>query len=136
MLSVNMTSDRDIGVGELIISRSMSMPGSDEWKRTNEALQQLTKIKAKRVPQDKHNLRKLAMYVDPASDHWNRPSRRISRADARKFIEEARNDYAVQCLNRYNDFVVLAGMDPELCEALEQWSGRPTLPLPEGPMPF
>jgi hypothetical protein len=125
-----MTGDRDMGVGKLIMSRIMSVPGSDEWKRTDEALQQLDKVKTKRVPQDRHNLRKLAMYVDPIDDRWNIPSTRISRADARTFIQEARNDYAVQCLDRYNAFEVLKDEDPELCTALKQWSDRPTLPLP------
>jgi AbiV family abortive infection protein len=130
MLSIQMIGDREMGVGKLIMSRMMSVPGSAEWKRTDEALQQLHKIKAKRVPQDRHNLRKLAMYVDPIDNRWNIPSTRISRADARDFIQEARNDYAVQCLNRYNDFEVLRDIDQELCTALEQWTDRPTLLLP------
>jgi AbiV family abortive infection protein len=134
MLSINMTGDRDSGVGKLIMSRIMSVPGSDEWKKTDEALQKLGKIKEKRVPLDRHNLRKLAMYVDPVADRWNRPSTGISRADARDFIQEARNDYAVQYLNGYKNFQ--EDKESELFKALEQWSDRPTLPPPAGPLPF
>jgi AbiV family abortive infection protein len=133
MASINLTGDRDTGLGKLIMSRIMSVPGSDECKQTDAALKQLISIKAKRVPQDRHNLRKLAMYVDPLADRWNRPSREISRAAAKQFIEEARNDYAVQYLNGYNNFQ--EDLDCELFKALEQWSARPTLPPPAGPLP-
>ena len=93
-------------------------------------------IKA-RCEDHRHEQRESALYVDPISpDRWNRPSAAISREFARQFIEDARNDYAIQCLNRYNDFAVLRDVDAELCKALEGWSDRPTLPLPEGPLPF
>src|SRR6516164_5172765 len=91
MLSFNMTGDRDTGVGKLILSILMAVPGTDESKRADDALKELNKLKGKRVAQDRHNLRMLAMYIDPEGDDWNRPARRISPADARGFLEEARN---------------------------------------------
>jgi AbiV family abortive infection protein len=134
MLSFTMTGDRDTGVGKLIMSRIMAVPGTDEWKRTDAALKKLNKLKAKRVAQDRHKLRMLAMYIDPEGDDWNRPVRRISRGDAHEFIEEARNDYAGQRLNGYNNFQ--EDRESGLFKALEEWSDRPTLPLPPGPLPF
>jgi AbiV family abortive infection protein len=134
MLSFTMTGDRDSGVGKLIMSRLTAVPGSDEWKRTDDALKKLNTLKTKRVPQVRHKLRMLAMYIDPEGDDWNRPVKRISQADAREFIEDARNDYAVQRLNGYNNFQ--EDEESELFKALEQWSDRPILPLPPGPLPF
>jgi hypothetical protein len=69
-------------------------------------------------------------------DRWNRPSIEITKGCAREFLEDARNDYSIQSSNRYNAFEILKDFDPELCQALEQWPDRPTLPLPEGPLPF
>ena len=133
MLSFTMTADRDTGVGKLILSILMAVPGTDESKRADDALKELNKLKGQRVAQDRHNLRMLAMYIDPEGDDWNRPARRISPADARGFLEEARNDYALQRLNGYNNFQ--KDEECELFKALEQWSDRPTLPLPPGPLP-
>jgi AbiV family abortive infection protein len=137
MLSLTMRADQDTRAGQLIMSRIMSSPGSEEWAKTDAAIAQIDRSKKKRVPHDRHEQRESALYVDPISpDRWNRPSAAISREFARQFIEDARNDYAIQCLNRYNDFAVLRDVDAELCKALEGWSDRPTLPLPEGPLPF
>jgi AbiV family abortive infection protein len=134
MSSINLMGAHDTGVGKIILSRIMSLPGSDEAVKTDAALQELIKSKLKRVPQVRHNLRKLAMYVDPVGSGWSRPSMQVSREAARQFFEEARNDYARAYLNGYTNFQ--GDTDSELFNALNQWGDRPTLPPPPGPLPL
>ena len=142
MLSLTMQPDRDTGAGRLIMSRITAVPGTEEWKKTDEALAQIHRRMKREVPTKRHEQRELALYVDPIEpltvDRWNRPSIAITKGRARDFIEDARNDYAIQARNLYNNFDVLREVDEELCRALGNWSDRPTLPLPlpEGSLPL
>jgi AbiV family abortive infection protein len=134
MSSINLTGAHDTGVGKIILSRITSLPGSDEAINNDAALQELIKTKLKRVPQARHTLRKLAMYVDAVDSGWNRPSMQVSREAARQFFEEARNDYATAYLNGYTNFQ--EDTDSELFNALKQWGDRPTLLPPPAPLPL
>jgi AbiV family abortive infection protein len=138
MLSVTMRADRDTGAGRLLMSRMTGQSGTEEAKRTDDALTQITRRMKGAVPTERHKQRELALYVDPieplAVDRWNRPLTEITKSKAHDFLEDARNDYAIQLSN--HDLPLLKHFDPELCWALEQWPDRPTLPLPEGPLPL
>jgi hypothetical protein len=64
----------------------------------------------------------------------NRPAKAISQTFARDFLYDAANDYSVQYSQGYTNLEIsIKDDDPELFNALEQWSGRPELPRPEWP---
>jgi hypothetical protein len=42
-------------------------PGSKEWKEARKQIEELDRKKKKRVPSDRHEQRKNALYVDPVS---------------------------------------------------------------------
>lgn len=135
MLSLTLRADRDSVEGKLVLSTMTALPGSEEWKAAVDALKEIDRAQEQRVPLERHAQRKSALYVDAVSqDRWNRPSTDISQAFAQDFLCDARNDYRVQALNRYGDLEILKHIDAELSDALEQWSDRPQLPEPEGPM--
>lgn len=72
-------------------------PGTEEYRRANEKLDEAIKAKAKRLPQDRHDMRTSALYVDLDDDGvtWNRPST-LSRTKACDIISGAVNDYIGQ----------------------------------------
>ena len=72
-------------------------PGTEEYRRANDKLDEVIKAKARRLPQDRHDMRTSALYVDLDDDGttWNRPSA-LSRARAYDVISGAVNDYAGQ----------------------------------------
>ena len=72
-------------------------PGTEEYRRANDKLDEAIKAKAKRLPQDRHDMRTSALYVDLDDDGttWNRPST-LSRTKAYDIISGAVNDYAGQ----------------------------------------
>ena len=136
MLSITLTGEDDPQAGALIRSRIISSPGSEEWIKTEAALEKIHRTMKERVPTERHRQRMSALYVEPLSDnHWNRPAIAISRSAAERFLIDAVNDYAVQYSQRYitDDEPMLKHLDEELFCALEQWSDRPTLPRPEWP---
>src|SRR5271154_5048582 len=140
MLSITMRADQGHGAGQLLMSRMTAKPGSEEWKRTDDALTRIDRRMKREVPTERHERREVALYVDPIEpfslDRWNRPSIEISRTLAHGFIDDARNDYAGQ-FHRYSELEILRGWDPALCGAIEQWSDRPTLLLPfQEPLPL
>jgi len=74
-------------------------PGTEEYRRANDRFDEAIKAKARRLPQDRHDMRTTALYVDLDDDGttWKRPSTLISRAGAYDVISGAVNDYAGQC---------------------------------------
>jgi hypothetical protein len=93
------------------------------------------KFEKRRVPSDRHNARTAALYVEPASGNkWKRPAD-TSRASAQTFLQEAVIDYAMRYDQGYitPSDSILKHIDPELFNALEQWSDRPELWRPERP---
>jgi AbiV family abortive infection protein len=134
MLSLTFRSDRDTRYGKLLQRRMTASPGSAEWKETEREIQKLDRLKKRRVPDDRHSQRTNALYVDIASsDQWNRPSKTVTSTDAFNFLQDAANDYAVQ-FDRYTNLQILEHVDSELFEALQQWTDRPQLPLPDRPV--
>jgi AbiV family abortive infection protein len=132
MLSFTMRADRESGLGRLLRSRMEASPGSNEWAETDDKLTKINREKKRRIPDDRHEQRMSALYVDPVSiGRWNRPSLAISQMSAYEFLQDARNDYSIQQGNRYANLEILKAIDAELCNALEQWPDRPTLPFAE-----
>jgi AbiV family abortive infection protein len=138
MSTVTMQADQDSRLGQLLMSR-MRAAGTEEWQKIDEEFARLDRQMQRSLPSQRHQQRELALYVDPieplSADRWNRPSAQITRVLAQRIVRDAINDYSGQLENRYNNLEILRNIDQELCTALEQWSDRPTLPLPEGPPP-
>jgi hypothetical protein len=88
--------------------------------------------KAKRIPSERHQQRMSALYVDPLPDGWNRPTEKITQAVAHNDVQDALNDYRGS-YERYTNPETYKPDDPDFFSALEQWTGRPTLPRPENP---
>lgn len=140
MLSITMRADRDSDIGQLLMSRIAAQSGTEEATKTDEALARLyQQMKEKeQVPSQRHEKRMVALYIDPieplSADRWNRPSKEITKEFSQNDLNDARNDYAGQLENRYNNFEILKDLDEELCTALEQWSDRPIISISEVPV--
>jgi AbiV family abortive infection protein len=131
MLSITMRTNRDTGLGTLLEERTKATPGSEERKAAEKTVAKLDQQKKKRVPDERHNERMAALYVDPISlSEWNRPTKAISQQSAHDFISDARNDYLGQ-FERYNN-PGMYKVDAEHFAALEKWTAKPELP-PRGP---
>jgi AbiV family abortive infection protein len=122
-LSTTMKADRDTVLGKLIQTSTAV---------AREQLEKLRRQKAKRIPSERHEQRKSALYVDPIPGGWARPTREITQAFAYDYLQEVLNDYR-GAYDRYTDPENHKPDDPDFCSALEQWTGRPSLPRPESP---
>ena len=74
-----------------------SAPGSAEQVAAREVIRAASQARAKRDPQDRHDLREVALYVDLDSSGttWSRPCA-VASTDARAHIEDAVGDYAIE----------------------------------------
>src|SRR5260221_5290486 len=94
----------------------------------------IDQLKSNRTPDDRHRLRMKALYVDFLSEEqWTQRAREISQTAAYEFLVDATNDYELQRWQRYTDLLLVESGDPELHDALAQWSDRPELPQVEAP---
>jgi AbiV family abortive infection protein len=75
-----------------------SAPGSRERLAARDVIRLASAAKAKRDPQDRHDVREVALYVDLDSTgaRWLRPCT-VTAVDARAHIEEAIGDYNIEC---------------------------------------
>ena len=130
MLSITLTANRDSGLGKILAGRSTNAPQSQEWKGGEATLKQIDEHKKKHTPDERHNKRMQALYVEPKSDsEWNRPAD-ISAETAHRFLQDAVNDYS----GRYhNGYIGLKGLDDDPYNALEQLTDRPQLLPPKWP---
>jgi AbiV family abortive infection protein len=135
VLSTMLQAETNSGLQRLLKSYQNADPQTQEGKDANDELTRIVEIKRKRASTDRHKQRLLALYVQPddTGSRWNRPID-ISQITAREFLHDAANDYA----RDYNHQYVVPGapsnhIEPELFEALKNWSDRPELPLPEWP---
>lgn len=87
-------------------ARATSAPRSPEWVAASDVIRAASDAKAKRDPQDRHDKRENALYVDLDSNgtSWSRPCA-IAAAVAREDIEDAVNDYATE-RDRLRDDVI------------------------------
>ncbi len=133
MLSLTMSADMASGLGKLL--QMKNDPQSEAWKQADTELKRIDETKKTRTPGDRHEKRMAALYVEPLSEtHWNRPAV-TSASTAHDFMQDAVNDYS-GCYHQ--GYIASAGsmlqhVDPNLYEALEQWSDRPGLQPPEWP---
>jgi hypothetical protein len=132
MLSMTMRADRDTGPGKILTDRMTNVPQSQKWKDADAAVKQIDEIKVKRTPDDRHNARMRALYVEPtSSSDWNRPAD-MSAQTAHDFLQDAVNDYRGP-YHRYIASVTLSGFDVDLYNAIQKFTDRPQLPPPEQP---
>jgi AbiV family abortive infection protein len=122
MFSVVQRTNTNTVLGQLLQDRSRAKPGSPEWQNLTEKIDKITELQKKRTPEDRHNQRMKALYVEPLESGWNRPAE-TSEIAARDFLTDAINEYAIQQLGY---------VDPDLGDtalhaALKQWQDRPEL---------
>jgi hypothetical protein len=117
------------GTGKLINIKHHEKPQSEEYQDAKKQLDEATERQKARTPGDRHAGRMKAFYVEPTDlgTDWNKPWEKDKEA-AQHFIEDALNDYAVQ-RNSVWVLEILKGNDPELAQAVEDWTERPDLPL-------
>ena len=134
MLSMTMRADRQTGIGKILTDRIANTPQSQKWKDADVALKQIDQKKAKRTPDDRHNTRMRALYVEPSSSGWNRPADMAAQT-AHDFLADAVNDYLLRYSQGYITSVqsILKDIDADLYSALEQLTDRPQLPSPVQP---
>ena len=115
------------GFSKLLGTMRTSRPGSGEWKDAKRVLDEAAERQRKRTPADRHRLRMRAQYVDlrPSGTGWDLPND-IPREIARRFLEDAANDYRME----YDRIQSRVATEPELLHALEAWSACPELPTP------
>jgi AbiV family abortive infection protein len=108
--------------GELIKIVFSAKADSGAYQRARKALDALEERQAKRTPQDRHNARMQALYVEPSGPTWNRPVHEITKEFAQDFLIDAINDY----------MTFLQGHpDSARNLALQAWSGCPSFPMPK-----
>jgi AbiV family abortive infection protein len=134
MLSIVTRADNDTQLGKLMRTSMSARPGSEEWKVAREQLEKLSRQKAKRIPNERHEQRMSALYVDPVPGGWKRPTEEITQAFAFDYLQDAANDYSLQ-YDRYTNLEISKPDDPDFYTSLEEWADRPRLPRPERP-PF
>jgi AbiV family abortive infection protein len=105
---------------------------SAEREKAAQVLESAKKASMKRAPEDRHNTRMRAFYVDldNSGQSWIRPQK-ITREEAKKLLNEAANDYAVQSDRMDPDRV--RALDEKLADALEELKDRPIPPAPVWP---
>jgi AbiV family abortive infection protein len=79
-------------------TRTSSAPSSPESVAARDVIRAALEAKAKRDPEDRHDTRENALYVDLDSNgtSWSRPCT-IAAAVAREHIEDTVGDYAIEC---------------------------------------
>ncbi len=134
MKGLMFSADQSSSLGRLIVARMSAAPGSAEWKAADDQLTKLSKLKQKRLPDDRHKQRMSTLYVDAVSVHqWNRPSRNVARLEAYEFVRAAVNDYATPYDQQYSNLEFIERSNPQWLQVLQEWPDRPELPAPEWP---
>ena len=103
-----------------------SVPGSPDWKAARDKISDVVASKNKRDPQDRHDMREKALYVDldVNTNGWSRPCT-IAPTDAREYIEEAVSDYAFERDALRDD--VIADDFPNMAKARAKMKSAPVL---------
>jgi AbiV family abortive infection protein len=131
MFSISFHTDRDTGLGKVMLKQEASAIGSDEWAEAERQLQNATESMKKQLPHSRHNLRMRAFYVGLRdSGDWGRPDA-VNREVARTAITDVVNDYAPE-RDRLQPTLAQQHF-PEMLQALERMSPQPLLPLPRWP---
>ena len=89
-----------------------------EYAAVDEKIQQLFERRRQDLPGERHRTRLTALFADALSaTEWNRPTKRITKEKAKKFLSDAMNDYSGMGYQVYTGFNL--GIDDELAEALK-----------------
>jgi AbiV family abortive infection protein len=129
--STTMRPSNNSSLAAALQIRGTANPGTEEWNSASRLIDEATKAKTKRDPEDRHRNRITATYVDPIPAGWSRPSKEISRAKARDRICDASNEYAGEYRWLTDIDVGIKHDDPELYAAVIAWTERPMLPDPD-----
>jgi AbiV family abortive infection protein len=113
-------------LAKTVQARVSSAPGSPEWKAARDVISAAVASKTKRDPQDRHDMREKALYVDldSNSNSWSRPCT-IDATVAREHIEDAVGDYAFECDALRDD--VIADDFPAMAKARVGMKPAPVL---------
>jgi len=103
-----------------------SAPGSAEQVAAREVIRAASEARAKRDPQDRHDLREVALYVDLDSSGttWTRPCA-VASTDTRDHIQDAVGDYAIECDALRDD--VIENDFPKMAKARAAMNPAPIL---------
>lgn len=104
-------------------------PGSEKWQQASKTVDLATEAKRKRQPQDRHEMRENALYVDldTSGTAWRRPST-LDSTKCYHEITDAMNDYAVE-QDRLRDEVVDEDF-PDMASARAKMDRKVILPKP------
>jgi len=132
-LSFSFTAEAGSRLDTAIRTQLKHKPQDAEYQQAEQVLQTAIKAGLKRAPEERHNLRMRALYVDldDSGLSWKRPGQ-ISPEEAKKLLNDAVNDYAIQRDKMDPDQLRGRG-DAKLAVALEAWQLRPILPEPVWP---
>jgi len=134
VLGITLISEPPSPINRLIREMMMLTPGTEEYRRADDKLHEALEAKRRRLPQDRHNMREAALYVDldDAGTHWLRPSM-LDGAHCYEEICGAVNDYA----GRYDRFENgdLERDFPEMAAARKGMHSKVALPVPRWPNP-
>ena len=113
-------------------ARMRGDPGSEEWQQASKAVELAINTKRKRQPQDRHEMRERALYVDldPTGTAWLRPVT-LDSARCLDGITDAVNDYAVE-RHRLRDERLDLDF-PEMAAARANMDPKVILPEPRWP---
>ncbi|MGH9745367.1 MAG: AbiV family abortive infection protein [Candidatus Acidiferrales bacterium] len=131
-LSVSFTAEPPSRLDRILRDRFRLDPQSATYKAFDKSLGLILEKALNRLPEDRHNARMAALYVDPTESGtgWHLP-KELSADEVTKWLADAVNDYAGQrdrlCPN------LLKGIEPALDSALASWPDRPELPEPVWP---
>ena len=89
---------------------------------------EVVKAKRKRDPNDRHNARMRALYVDLTDTGWTRPASTEMKTSA-NLIQDAVNDYTAGMYDGVNMF---ERYGPTIGKSLDSWRARFPLPPPPG----
>jgi AbiV family abortive infection protein len=136
LVSLTLSAEQSTTVGRLMVTRMTAEHGSPEREAATRQIEEISRRKLRRLPEDRHKLRMAALYVDAVStNEWSRPSTKASQQSAYEFIRDAVNDYATPYHQRYSDLQFIAQDNPQWLRFLQEWPDRPKLSSPEWP-PF
>ena len=134
MTSLIQRENNNSEYGKLLRDRANASPGSKERQELDKRVNKIDQQRLRRTPDDRHQQRMAALYVGISSEgQWNRPVRQISQTTAHDFLVDATNDYELQRSQRYVVLEFVKHFDPDLHDALVQWSDRPELLHVEAP---
>jgi AbiV family abortive infection protein len=135
-LSFSFTAEAGSRLDTAIRAQLAHKPQDAEYQQAEQVLQTAIRAGLKRAPEERHNVRMRALYVDldDSGLSWKRPVQ-ISSEEAKKLLNDAVNDYAIQRDKMDPDQLRGSG-DVKLADALEVWQQRPILPEPVWPEYF